>query len=193
MKAVDFSATVGAAIDRGRFTRRIDRPSSRADQCEALRAYYRAAWQIVRTKPAHVWAIDPYEIDWQAVFSPIEQAMWADIRAEGMVLYPQHPVGRFFVDFGNPVARVALECDGARWHAERKQQDLARQREIEARGWRVFRVTGSECFHRNKAVIDEETGEEIVAPTAAQYLLRMLAADYGLSARAAGHSPRAAA
>jgi hypothetical protein len=37
-----------------------------------------------------------------------------------LVLYPQYPVGRYFVDFGNPVHKVAIECDGARWHSYRR-------------------------------------------------------------------------
>lgn len=182
MNAIDFSATVGAAMGRGQFTRRIDRPTSRADQCEALQAYYRAAWPTVKATPAHRWATDPYEVDWQAVFSPIEQALWADIRAEGMVLYPQHPIGRYFVDFGHPLARVAIECDGAAFHRDRLR-DQQRQREIEARGWRVYRLSGSDCMRQNRTRVDEETGEEVLLPTPAMTLLRTLAREHGISPR----------
>lgn len=94
-----------------------------------------------------VWHIDPYAWDHEGGIrlTPIESALWHDIRAEGLVLHPQYPVGRFFVDFGNPVAKVAIECDGAQWHQD-KEKDASRQREIEALGWRVYRITGSACF-----------------------------------------------
>jgi len=59
------------------------------------------------------------------------------------VAYPQWPVGRFFVDFANPVAKVAIECDGKAFHDV--ERDAKRQGEIEAMGWAVYRFTGREC------------------------------------------------
>lgn len=81
--------------------------------------------------------------DWLGVFTPIEQAAWGDIRCAGLPLWPQLPVGRFFVDFGNPVVKVVLECDGKEWHDERK--DAERDRELNSMGWRVFRASGRRC------------------------------------------------
>lgn len=93
------------------------------------------------------WGIDPYE--WESCraisLTPIEAALWHDIRAVDIVVYPQYPVGRFFVDFGNPVARVAIECDGARWHLD-KEKDSKRDEELAALGWTVYRITGRDCF-----------------------------------------------
>jgi hypothetical protein len=62
-----------------------------------------------------------------------------------MVMYPQYPVGRYFVDFANPAAKVAIECDGKRWHTD-KERDAQRQGEIEALGWVVYRISGRDCF-----------------------------------------------
>lgn len=88
---------------------------------------------------------DPYQIaDWVSLFSPIEYDAWCEIRAYGLPLWPQLPVGRFFVDFGNPVAKIALECDGKEFHSAAK--DRIRDAELAELGWRVFRVTGSECY-----------------------------------------------
>lgn len=92
------------------------------------------------------WGIDPYA--WEEagiVLTPIEAGLWHDIRAESLVLYPQYPVGRFFVDFGNPVWKVAIECDGKRWHTDH-ERDQRRQAEIEAMGWRVYRIGGAACL-----------------------------------------------
>ena len=48
------------------------------------------------------------------------------------------------VDFGNPIAKVALECDGAQFHDARK--DAARDRKLAALGWTVYRVPGWQCL-----------------------------------------------
>jgi len=93
------------------------------------------------------WVMDPYAWDHDAgiSLSPIEQALWHDIREADVVLYPQFPVGRFFVDFGNPAAKVAIECDGVQWHLD-WHADSERQAAIEARGWKVYRIVGRDCF-----------------------------------------------
>lgn len=87
---------------------------------------------------------DPYQIaDWVSVFTPIEYSLWHDIRAKNMALWPQLPVGRFFVDFGNPVSKVAVECDGKKWHDAEK--DAARDAELAKLGWTVTRIPGWLC------------------------------------------------
>lgn len=87
---------------------------------------------------------DPYAIaDWPSLFTPIEAALWVDIRCAGLAMWPQFPVGRYFVDFGNPVARVALECDGASFHDANK--DAARDAELNTLGWTVLRIPGWRC------------------------------------------------
>lgn len=102
------------------------------------------------------WLLDPYAWDFQVgvELTSIERALWHDIRAEDLVLYPQYPVGRFFVDFGNPAARVALECDGAAFH-QNKDRDIVRQREIEALGWTVHRFTSADCLGDTQETEDE--------------------------------------
>lgn len=88
---------------------------------------------------------DPYELaDWLSVFTPIESAAWTDIRGAGLPLWPQLPVGRFFVDFGNPVKRIALECDGRQWHDASK--DAKRDAQLLDLGWQVFRAPGWQCM-----------------------------------------------
>lgn len=88
---------------------------------------------------------DPYQIaDWLMLFTPIEEAAWQDIRSSGLPMWPQLPVGRFFLDFGNPVAKVALECDGAAWHDPKK--DAERDSWLEEHGWQVFRAPGWRCL-----------------------------------------------
>lgn len=98
-----------------------------------------------------------YLFDWMRMMSPIEQDMWVAIRCFGKLpLYPQFPVGKHFVDFGNPQLKIAIECDGMEFHTD-KQKDAERTKRINAEGWTIYRVTGSEC----KVLVQdqpEETG-----------------------------------
>lgn len=47
-------------------------------------------------------------------------------------------------------ARLAVECDGDNWHgADRYEDDMQRQRQLERCGWQFFRVRES-AFYANK-------------------------------------------
>jgi very-short-patch-repair endonuclease len=46
--------------------------------------------------------------------------------------------------------RLAVECDGDRWHGpERYDEDMARQRDLERAGWQFIRIRGGE-FYRDR-------------------------------------------
>lgn len=91
------------------------------------------------------WGIDPYEWDTGMIqMTPIESWLWHDIRAVDVVLYPQYPVAGFFVDFANPRAKVAIECDGFEFHQD-KAKDAARDKKLTNAGWTVYRITGKDC------------------------------------------------
>jgi hypothetical protein len=87
--------------------------------------------------------IDPYFYDWLRIFSPIESRVWTDIRCYGVPLFPQFPAHGFFIDFANPIKKIAFECDGAAYHD--KNKDMLRDEKLIRDGWIVFRVTGREC------------------------------------------------
>lgn len=118
---------------------------------EAIRLLYKLEDKAIRNRGS-TYGIDPYVIDWSMLFTPIEMDAWCSIRGCGLPLYPQYPVDRFFVDFGDPVKRIALECDGKAYHDEAK--DYERDLQLAKLGWVVFRVTGSEC-HRAGVDISE--------------------------------------
>jgi very-short-patch-repair endonuclease len=121
-----------------------------------IRHNYRRHQAMVDAGLAAWFKGDPYELgDWLTVFTPIEFSMWQDIRANGLDLWPQLPVGRFFVDFGNPVARVAIECDGRAFHQD-KAKDQNRDAELERMGWRIYRVPGWQCHGR---ILDKEEAD----------------------------------
>jgi very-short-patch-repair endonuclease len=122
---------------------------------EAIREHYQRVTPKILAERRDEWAIDAYEWDGENMIfmTPIEYWLWGDIRECGAIFYPQYPVGRFFVDFANPVAKVALECDGAAFHTD-KAKDAARDAQLEAMGWSVYRFPGWMC----KQDHDEETG-----------------------------------
>lgn len=114
----------------------------------SIRAHYKKHATAILAERRDEWAIDPYswgDFDSAIIFlTPIEEWFWADARTADLILYPQYPVGGFFVDFANPVAKVAIECDGAAFHAD-KAKDLARDQELSRLGWTVYRITGADC------------------------------------------------
>jgi very-short-patch-repair endonuclease len=119
-----------------------------AAQGKWMFAQSQACWRTV-------WAMDAYEWDnGMLQMTPIEAWLWHDIRHHNVILYPQYPVGAVFVDFANPVAKVAIECDGAAYHLD-KAKDQARDAKLRANGWEVYRITGRDC----RTEYDEETGK----------------------------------
>jgi very-short-patch-repair endonuclease len=121
----------------------------------AIRAFYAEHHAAIMAEEACEWAIDAYAWDERGIIhmTPIEAWLWADIRECNAIFYPQYPVGRVFVDFGNPVAKIALECDGAEFHQDWRK-DEARDAELERMGWTVYRFPGWMC----RTESDEETG-----------------------------------
>lgn len=82
--------------------------------------------------------------------SPIEQQFWAAHWKLGIPalagLVPQHPVGRYKIDFALPDIKVGVELDGFASHSSTTAiaKDRRRQRELEAAGWRIIRFGGQE-------------------------------------------------
>lgn len=81
--------------------------------------------------------------------SPFESFVMADLIREGYRITPQWEVGAYRIDMvieGN-AKRIALECDGDRFHpVEKLADDMQRQSVLERLGWRFIRVRGSEYF-----------------------------------------------
>ena len=98
------------------------------------------------TTKANAWSefIDPSTLTATFPMTPIENAIWEQIRELGAVFYPQYPVDRFFADFANPVARVAIECDGVQFHKD-AERDQVRDDRFRDFGWKVYRIPGRLC------------------------------------------------
>lgn len=102
--------------------------------------------------------VDPYFVDWIKYLTPIEFDAWQCIRGRGVALYPQYPVGQFFVDFGNPYFKIGLECDGKDFHSVKK--DTNRDELLADLGWKIFRISGSQCYSDlHEGMVDEVEDE----------------------------------
>jgi very-short-patch-repair endonuclease len=95
--------------------------------------------------------------------SPLESEFDELIRRFGLptpsrqwVIRDEHGDAVARVDFAYPVARVAIEVDGLRWHGSLPDQkrDARRQAKIEAAGWRVLRFTAQDIRRRPDQVRD---------------------------------------
>ena len=120
----------------------------------ALRDLYAELTPQILATPRNEWVTHAYswnEGEQILTMTPIEAWLWHDIRTIDAVLYPQYPVGRVFVDFANPKAKVAIECDGAAFHDARK--DAERDARLAELGWRVYRAPGWLC----RTDFDEKT------------------------------------
>lgn len=107
-----------------------------------IREYYKSVDHIICEGDR----LSPYEIGLEEYLTPIELPLWNEIRCYGLPFYMQYPVGRRFVDFGDPHMRVAIEADGKAYHSPEK--DSAKNAELLAEGWRVFRIIGKDAkFH----------------------------------------------
>ena len=88
--------------------------------------------------------------------SSLETRLLRALRAAGLPKPAvQYRIGRYRVDFAYVDARVAIECDGYRYHSGRRafDDDRARQNALTAMGWRVLRVTWPQLRDRPEDVI----------------------------------------
>lgn len=148
---------------------------------ESIKAYYQERLPDIMEADPWRWAIEPNEVDWLSMFSPIEADFWSDMRVEGAVLYPQFPVAGFFIDFAHPKVKVAVECDGAKWHMDRVK-DWKRDDVLRSMGWSVFRLTGRQCKEATR-IYEDDNGcdrEELGRPG---MLLRALGEQFHITAR----------
>lgn len=124
------------------------------DWFDTLRHNYRMyAAAVERGLVSWKLPCDPYIVaDWAILFTPIEAAIWSDIRCYGLPFWPQFPVGRFIADFADPLRKIALECDGAAYHDSKR--DRMRDAEFEKMGWTVYRIPGRDCFDENVVLRD---------------------------------------
>jgi very-short-patch-repair endonuclease len=123
-----------------------------------IKQHYSIFGPLIMAERSDEWAIDAYAWDRGFInFTPIESWLWQDIRQANVVMYPQWPVNGIFVDFANPRAKVAIECDGAGFHRD-KEKDRVRDERLASIGWTVYRAPGWLCateFDEEEKTISE--------------------------------------
>ncbi len=91
--------------------------------------------------------------------SPFETEMYDLLVERGYRVDTQVPVGTKRIDLvveGGNDCRLAIECDGDRYHGpEQWPDDMARQRMLERAGWTVWRCFASRFVRERQAVMDE--------------------------------------
>ena len=96
--------------------------------------------------------------------SEFERLVGRGLTEAGFRVQMQWEVGAFRIDMvihDRHANRIAIECDGDRWHPPEKHgDDLARQFVLERLGWRFVRIRGSEFF-KNKATTLERVIQRI--------------------------------
>jgi very-short-patch-repair endonuclease len=97
--------------------------------------------------------------------SKFEKDVFTLATARGYRVIPQYKVGTFGKKIDLVVeglrSRLAIECDGDRWHGiDVWEQDMERQRILERVGWTFWRVRGS-TFYRNPALAMEGLWERL--------------------------------
>lgn len=126
------------------------------NQWDTARRFYKRVGPSIAAADSNDWGIDSYAWDGAGIrLTPIESWLWHDIRAVDVVLYPQFPIGKYITDFANPVAKVAIECDGAEFHQD-GEKDARRDADMQAMGWTVYRISGKDC--RDGAGKDSSVG-----------------------------------
>jgi very-short-patch-repair endonuclease len=91
--------------------------------------------------------------------SGFELEMFDELVKRGYRVQPQVPCGGYRIDFvveGNEGRRLAVECDGDRFHGPGQwADDMARQRVLERAGWTFWRCFASSFVRRRKPVMDD--------------------------------------
>ena len=137
-----------------RIQRRNGGMAAQANDWARIRRHYTHLMPRIMATPRDEWAFDAYLWDNGMVhMTPIEAWLWADLREVNAIVYPQFSIGNVFVDFANPVAKVAIECDGAAYHLD-VEKDRRRDAKLQALGWTVYRIPGRECATET----DRDTG-----------------------------------
>lgn len=91
--------------------------------------------------------------------SGFEVEVFDELVKAGFRVEPQVASGGYFIDFvveGNEGRRLAIECDGDRFHGPGQwQDDMARQRVLERAGWTFWRCFASSFVRRRKEVLTD--------------------------------------
>ncbi len=86
----------------------------------------------------------------EAFGSLFAQEVFLDLAARGFHVNPQVEVNGHFIDLvvTGMAGKLAVACDGDRWHTspDRQRRELERERELQRSGWRFWRIRESDYY-----------------------------------------------
>lgn len=147
-----FNVAASRARDRMYLVRSVD--ISDLSQADALR---RGLIQHFESP----FSQDPIEVAdlRQLCESGFERDVYDELTSRGYRVTPQVPVGAFRIDMvveGDNDSRLAIECDGDRYHGpDVWASDMRRQRILERAGWRFWRCFASTYTLRKGEVLQD--------------------------------------
>jgi len=160
---------IGAALSRDTFAQRFNVAASRArDRMYLVRSILAEqlspADRMRRNLIAHFTS--PFNRDEERVEdlrrlceSPFERELYDELVQRGYWVLPQVRVGQYRIDLvveGHNDARLAIECDGDKYHGPDKwADDMQRQRVLERAGWTFWRCFASTFLRRRNVVVDD--------------------------------------
>lgn len=75
--------------------------------------------------------------------SPLERSLAEQLDKLNVKYVREYKISRIHVDFAIPSAKIAVECDGYRYHRDH-DRDAARDAFLKSQGWTVLRFTGTQ-------------------------------------------------
>lgn len=90
--------------------------------------------------------------------TPIEKYMENALLNEKLFSEEQYKIGKKIVDFAFPKDKLAIECDGYKWHKQDKEQienDIERDKYLAKKGWRVLHFSGVQIRRNIGGCINE--------------------------------------
>jgi very-short-patch-repair endonuclease len=101
--------------------------------------------------------LDGEHLDDSLCESPMEELFWQEAQGRIPGLVPQHFLEPFTIDFAIPALKIAVEIDGARYHAHEKarEKDARRDALLAEWGWKVLRFTGAEVYDNTLRCVEK--------------------------------------
>ena len=160
---------VGAPLSRDTFAQRFNVAASRArDRMYLVRSVatenLSGADRLRRSLIAHFstpFTQDEIRVEdlRKLCESPFERELYDELTQRGYWVTPQVRVGQYRIDMvmeGHNDARLAVECDGDKYHgADKWADDMQRQRVLERAGWVFWRCFASAFIRKRKSTLDD--------------------------------------
>ena len=160
---------IGIALSRDTFAQRFNVAASRGrDRAYLVRSveleHLSIADRLRRGLISHFstpFAQDEIRVEdlRQLCESPFEREVYDQLVKRGYWVTPQVKVGQYRIDMvveGHNDTRLAVECDGDKYHgADKWADDMQRQRVLERAGWVFWRCFASAFIRRRDAMLDD--------------------------------------